>query len=85
DETERQLSSGLRVLRLASPLALLPYMPPVLTHLVSLLTWPSLGREAFNTLIDILHAVYLDATGSALTLATSYAEYVAADCVQYVY
>lgn len=77
DDTDRQLASGLRLLRLVSPLTLIPYLPPILTHVLALLAWPSQQREAFNSLIDLLHSVYLDATGSALTLATSYAEYVA--------
>ena len=77
DDTDRQLASGLRLLRLVSPLTLIPYLPPILTHVLALLAWPSQQRDAFNSLIDLLHSVYLDATGSALTLATSYAEYVA--------
>lgn len=82
DDTDRQLASGLRLIRLVSPLTLIPYLPPILTHMLALLAWPSQQRDAFNSLIDLLHSVYLDATGSALTLATSYAEYVATPAPQ---
>lgn len=82
EDQERHLSSGLRLLRLVSPLTLMAFLPPLLTHLISLLSLPSQQREAFNTLIDVLHSVYLDATGSALSLAMTYAEFVAAPSAQ---
>lgn len=77
EESERHLLTGLRLLRLVSPHVLLSFSPPLFTHLILLLSVPNVQREAFSVLTDIMHAMYLEATGASLSLAISYAEFVA--------
>lgn len=57
---------------------LLSFLPPLLTHLIALLSWSSVQREVFSTLNEILYSLYLEATGAALSQAISHAEFVAA-------